>query len=145
DQDRTYRVQVFDPNGALVLSRAGEATTVWQIWHYVPTRIGVFRTVYDTSASHMSYDTRIRERGCFSANVAGTGSGPGHRFVVGDGLYLNFRDAASYGTPYRVCWQRTDGVGLRCWSRRTSATSHLGRIFTPAPGRVGRFVVRWYV
>jgi len=141
DQERAYHVQILDPDGRVVFSRAGEATTFWQIWHYVPKRTGVFRTLYDSTP----YETRIRARGCFSGNVAGAGTGPGHRFVVGDGLYLNFRDTAAYGTPYRVCWQRTDGAGLRCWSRRTSVTSHVGRLFTPAPERVGRYVVRWYV
>jgi hypothetical protein len=84
-------------------------------------------------------------QGRFSGNVAGVGTGPGHSFVVGDGLYVNFRDRLAFSTPYVVCWQRTDGASRRCWSRQTSATNHLGRIFTAAPGRVGTFTARWYV
>jgi hypothetical protein len=143
--ERSYRVQLFDPSGRVVLSHAGEAPLSWLIWHYVPRRTGVYRAVYDSGGQSSTYDTNVRASGCFTGNVAGAGSGPGHRFVVGDGLYLNFRDSVAYGTPYRVCWQRTDGAGLRCWSRRSSITSHLGRIFTPAPERVGKYVARWYV
>jgi hypothetical protein len=83
--------------------------------------------------------------GRFGGNVAGVGTGPGHSFVVGDGLYLNFRDRVGYKTPYGVCWRRTDGAGRHCWSRRTSVTNHLGRIFAAAPQLVGTFVARWYV
>ena len=143
--DRNYRVEVFDPSGRSVLARAGEATPQWQIWNYLPRRTGVFRTVYDIASGSSTFETRVNAGGCFSGNVAGAASGPGHRFVVGDGLYLNFRDNASYDTPYRACWQRVNGGGVRCWSRRTSATTHLGRIFTPAPQRSSRYVVRWYV
>jgi hypothetical protein len=144
--ERTYRVQILDPAGRVVFTRAGEATDVWQIWSYIPRRTGIFRTIYYPQNAYSSFETRVAASGCFSANVAGTGSGPGHRFVVGDGLYLNFRDNAAYATTYRVCWQRIDqGGGLRCWSRRTSVTSHTSRIFTPAPERVGRYVAKWYV
>jgi hypothetical protein len=66
-------------------------------------------------------------------------------FRGGDGVYLTFLDRFAYGTPYRVCWQLRSGGDRRCWSRRTGATSHYGRIFTPAPQRVGTYLVRWYV
>lgn len=149
-QDRSFRVQIFDVEGRIVLLRAGEATQRWQIWSYVPRNTGTFRTVYETASGTTTFETRIVESGCFRGNVAGSGSGPRHRFVVGDGLYLNFRDDgvdrnAAYGTPYRVCWRRLEGDGSRCWSRRTSAVSHTSRIFTPAPQRTGSYVVRWYV
>jgi hypothetical protein len=144
--ERGYRVTIFDPTGRVVFSRAGLATDTWQIWHYLPRRTGLFRTVYSSSnAPAAKFPTAIAAKGCFGGNVAGAASGPGHRFVVGDGLYLTFLDRFAYGTPYRVCWQLRSGGDGRCWSRRTGATSHYGRIFTAAPQRVGTYLVRWYV
>ena len=143
--ERSYRVEIRDPTGRLVFARVGEAPDRWLIWHYVPRRTGTFRIVYLPQAQYGTFKTVINSTGCFSGNVAGAGTGPGHRFVVGDGLYLNFHDRFAYGTPYRVCWEQTNGSDLHCWARRTSTLGHNGRIFTPAPQRVGTYVVRWYV
>jgi hypothetical protein len=77
----------------------------------------------------------------FAADVAGAGTGPGHSFMVGDGLYLDFRDRAHARTRYRVCWTR--GSGRRCWRRTTGAKGHRSRIFTAAPDHVGNYTATW--
>jgi hypothetical protein len=90
--ERSYRVEIRDPTSRLVFARAGEAPDRWLIWHYVPRRTGTFRVVCFPQTAYSTFRTVIGSTGCFSGNVAGAGTGPGHRFVVGDGLYLNFRD-----------------------------------------------------
>jgi hypothetical protein len=79
----------------------------------------------------------------FTGYVEGVGSGPGHSFVVGDGLNLAFRDDVASQSPYRVCWRRALGVP-RCWIRRTRRVGLVSKIFTPAPASVGVYVTRWY-
>ena len=54
----------------------------------------------------------------FTGYVEGANSGPGHAFVVGDGLNLAFRDDVGGRTRYRVCWARR-ATRPRCWVRRT--------------------------
>jgi hypothetical protein len=80
-----------------------------------------------------------RFHGYISAN------GDGHHFVVGDGFTVVFRDTRHAGTPYRVCWARTDGRHRKCWSRTTGAKGQRSRVFTDAPNAVGNYVVRWRV
>jgi len=79
----------------------------------------------------------------FAGDVAGAATGPGHSFMVGDGLYLEFRDRTHAHTRYRVCWTR--GSGRRCWNRTTGAKGHRSRIFTAAPDHVGNYRATWYV
>jgi hypothetical protein len=81
----------------------------------------------------------------FQGRISGVGSGPGHRFVVGDGLNVEFRDRLRQSTSYRACWARSSGRDRRCWNRHTGRPGAWSRIFTPAPQRVGTYVVRWYV
>jgi hypothetical protein len=83
--------------------------------------------------------------GRFGGYVAGAGSGAGHRFVVGDGLYLVFRDARAARTRYRVCWGPQGKRFTRCWQRTTGARGAASKIFTPAPNYVGNWTTRWYV
>ena len=80
----------------------------------------------------------------FTGYVAGGFSGPGHAFVVGDGLYVAFRDDVATGTRYRVCWFR-GGVRVRCWTRRTRRIGLASKIATAAPPNVGIYVTKWYV
>jgi hypothetical protein len=79
----------------------------------------------------------------FHGDVAGSVTGPGHSFVVGDGINLRFRDRRRANTPYRVCWSRKGRT--RCWHRTTGQRGHFSQIFTPAPSHVGTFRVRWRV
>jgi hypothetical protein len=79
----------------------------------------------------------------FTGYVGGVGSGPGHAFVVGDGLNLAFRDDVASQTRYRVCWRRAPAEP-HCWSRRTRRAGLVSKIFTPAPASVGVYVTRWY-
>src|SRR4051794_20110641 len=79
----------------------------------------------------------------FHADVAGPGSGPGHRFFVGDGLYLEFRDTYRSETHYRVCYSR--GTGRRCWHRTTGRRGRASRVFISAPDSVGTYTATWSV
>jgi hypothetical protein len=79
----------------------------------------------------------------FHAYVGGVATGPGHRFVVGDGLNLVFIDAFRSYTSYRVCWTR--GAGRRCWHRTTGGRKHKSVIFTAAPSNIGTYRATWYV
>jgi hypothetical protein len=81
----------------------------------------------------------------FDAYVAGAGSGRGHSFVVGDGLYLVFSDRGAARTPYRVCWVRSDGRGRRCWTRTTGSRGAASKIFTAAPYSTGTWRATWFV
>jgi hypothetical protein len=81
----------------------------------------------------------------FDGYVAGVGSGRGHDFIVGNGLYLVFRDFGASFTPYRVCWRRSDSNHRRCWQSTTAQRGRRDRIFTAAPSTVGTFVVKWRV
>lgn len=81
----------------------------------------------------------------FQGRVSGVRSGPGHRFGVGDGLHVEFRDRARQSTSYRVCWALSSGRDRRCWNRRTGKAGAWSRISTPAPQRLGTYVVRWYL
>lgn len=80
----------------------------------------------------------------FTGYVEGVGSGPGHAFVVGDGLNLAFRDDIASRTRYRVCWARR-ATQPRCWLRRTGRIGLASKIFTAAPTNVGAYMTRWYV
>jgi hypothetical protein len=80
----------------------------------------------------------------FTGYVEGVGSGPGHSFVVGDGLNLAFRDDVVGRTRYRVCWSRR-ATRPRCWVRRTGRVGLTSKIFTAAPASVGVYTTRWYV
>jgi hypothetical protein len=80
----------------------------------------------------------------FTGYVEGVGSGPGHAFVVGNGLNLAFRDDVGGRTRYRVCWARR-ATRPRCWVRRTGRIGLTSKIFTAAPANVGVYVTRWYV
>src|SRR4051812_48747247 len=79
----------------------------------------------------------------YHGDVAGVVTGPGHSFVVGDGLYLEFRDRTHAHTRYRVCYSR--GHGRRCYTRSTGARNRTHRIYIPAPGHVGTYKATWYV
>ena len=81
----------------------------------------------------------------FHGNVAGSVTGPGHSFFVGDGLNLNFRDSRKAHTRYKVCWRRAHHKRRRCWKRRTGAVGKRSSIFTAAPGHVGRYLTAWRV
>jgi hypothetical protein len=81
----------------------------------------------------------------FSGYVAGTATGAGHHFVVGDGLFLVFVDAQHSSTPYRVCWHQLHHSRHRCWTGVTGAAGTKDRIFTAAPGGVGTYLVKWTV
>lgn len=87
--------------------------------------------------------TASSARARFDGHVSGAATGPGHSFVVGDGLNLVFRDYRRSYTRYRVCWTR--GHGTRCWRRTTGKRGHASTIFTAAPGNVGTYVVTWSV
>jgi hypothetical protein len=80
----------------------------------------------------------------FTGYVEGVGSGPGHAFVVGDGLNLAFRDDVASRTRYRVCWARR-ATRPHCWVRRTGRVGLTSKIFTAAPANVGVYVARWRV
>jgi hypothetical protein len=142
-----FAIRIVDPTGRVVFRRSGLTTGRWQIWHYLPQRTGGYRTTYYPVLRYSRFTTTVRmPRFCFSGTVDGAATGPGHRFVVGDGLYLTFRDRVGASTPYRVCWQRDDGAGRRCWAARTSSIpGRPSRIFTAAPGLTGHFIARWYV
>jgi hypothetical protein len=79
----------------------------------------------------------------YDGHVSGVATGPGHSFVVGDGLNIVFRDFRHSGTPYKVCWSR--GQGQRCWHRTTGRKGHASVIFQAAPSHVGNYTTRWYV
>jgi hypothetical protein len=83
----------------------------------------------------------------FVGYVAGMASGKGHKFFVGDGLFLVFLDRRAGGTSYRVCWQRGNagGVDLHCWRHRTGRAGALNRISTAAPEHPGYYTVNWFV
>jgi uncharacterized repeat protein (TIGR01451 family) len=81
----------------------------------------------------------------FQGRVSGVGSGPGHNFVVGDGLNVEFRDRVRQSTSYRACWALSSGRERRCWNRHTGRRGAWSRVFTAAPQRVGTYVVRWHV
>lgn len=81
----------------------------------------------------------------FSGYVAGTATGAGHHFVVGDGLFLVFVDARRSSTPYRVCWHQLHHSQRRCWTGVTGAAGAKDRIFAAAPGAAGTFLVKWTV
>jgi hypothetical protein len=79
----------------------------------------------------------------FHAYVGGVATGPGHDFIVGNGLNLVFVDTYRSNTDYRVCWTR--GQGRRCWSRTTGRRKRRSVIFTAAPQSVGTYTTTWYV
>lgn len=79
----------------------------------------------------------------FDGYVAGAATGKGTAFVVGDGLYLVFRDSYRSFTPYRVCWTR--GAGKRCWRSETGRRNRRAKIFAAAPSSVGTYRTTWYV
>lgn len=78
----------------------------------------------------------------FHGDVAGTATGPGHQFMIGDGLYLRFRDSNRSYTAYKVCYSR--GHGTACYRRTTGRAGHISRIFFTPEG-VGNYTARWYV
>ena len=79
----------------------------------------------------------------FNAYVGGGATGPGHRFMVGDGLNLVFTDTYRSYTSYTVCWTR--GAGRQCWHRTTARRKHKNVIFAAAPASVGTYRTTWYV
>jgi|tagenome__1003787_1003787.scaffolds.fasta_scaffold20977140_3 hypothetical protein len=79
----------------------------------------------------------------FAAHVGGAATGPGHRFMVGDGLNLVFTDNYRSYTSYKVCW--TKGTGTRCWHRTTGRHKHKSVIFTASPSGIGTYRATWYV
>lgn len=81
--------------------------------------------------------------GRFDGHVSGVASGPGHSFIVGNGLNLVFQDRYRAFTRYRVCWTR--GAGRRCWRRTTGSRGRKSVIFTAAPSSVGTYTATWYV
>jgi hypothetical protein len=81
----------------------------------------------------------------FAGCVAGSATGAGHNFVVGDGLLLVFVDSKESNTPYRVCWHLLHYPQPRCWSGETGAAGVKVRIFTAAPTAAGTYLVRWTV
>lgn len=100
-------------------------------------------TVIAVLLAVLSAPSEARSR--FGAYVGGAATGPGHSFFVGDGLDLVFVDRGRAGTRYRVCWRKRSGGNRRCFIRRTGARGRRSVIFTPAPGAVGLFIVRWSV
>lgn len=81
----------------------------------------------------------------FEGYVAGTATGKGHHFVVGDGLNLVFVDQQQSFTGYRVCWHRLKHPHHRCWLGETGRSGHKDRIFVPAPSHYGTYIVKWTV
>jgi hypothetical protein len=81
----------------------------------------------------------------FEGYVGGVASGKGHKFFVGDCLYLVFVDRRNANTAYRVCWHRLHHSHHRCWIGETGARGRKDRIFTAAPPHAGPYVVKWTV
>jgi hypothetical protein len=109
-----------------------------------PKGIGALGTVCIAAATSSVSFAQPPAQYRFTGYVEGVGSGPGHAFVVGDGLNLAFRDDVASHTRYRVCWRRAPAQ-RRCWTRRTLSVGLASKIFTPAPAAVGVYVTRWYV
>ena len=107
------------------------------------SRIGAVASCLLVTASLLAAGAAGARSARFHAHVDGVETGPGHRFVVGDGLNLVFVDTYRSHTAYRVCWSR--GAGRRCWDRSTATRGHASRIFTAAPQNVGTYVVTWSV
>ena len=59
---RRYRVNVYDPNGKVVLLRRGLATHAWKRWGVKPTLGGTYRTVYNLPGRTLRY--RTKSLGC---------------------------------------------------------------------------------
>lgn len=78
----------------------------------------------------------------FHGDVAGVASGPGPSFVVGDGLYLRFKDSFRSETRYQVCYSKGDG--RRCYKRTTGRKNRYSRVFF-APNGVGNYTATWTV
>ena len=81
----------------------------------------------------------------FEGYVGGAATGRGHSFVLGDGLELVFVDRVRPHTRYRVCWHLLHHPRHRCRAGETGAAGHRDSIFTAAPGRAGRYLVKWTV
>jgi hypothetical protein len=71
--------------------------------------------------------------------------GPDHSFVVGDSFELVFIDHRQSFTSYRVCWHRLHHAHHRCWFGETGPRGKKDKIFTGAPDRVGKYIVKWTV
>jgi hypothetical protein len=80
----------------------------------------------------------------FETSVSGVGTGPGHHFVIGDGLYLVFRDKRAARTNYRVCWGPRRGGFTRCWRRRSGYAGTYSKIIVAAPSYVGHWTAKWF-
>ena len=106
-------------------------------------RIALLRTLVVAGLALIMPASASADR--FVGYVGGVASGKGHHFVVGNGLNLVFRDFRRSYTPYRVCWRRVDSNHRRCWRRVTGRSAHRDRIFTAAPSRAGRYLVKWRV
>jgi len=80
----------------------------------------------------------------FGAFVAGVGSGPGHNFIVGNGLELVFKDRRHDSVPYRICIRHAGTGWTKCYTRVTGRRGHRSAIFRAAPETVGNWTATWY-
>jgi hypothetical protein len=80
----------------------------------------------------------------FGAVVAGVGSGPGHDFIVGNGLELVFKDRRHDSVRYKVCIRHTASGWTKCYTRITGRRGHRSAIFRAAPETVGNWTATWY-
>lgn len=81
----------------------------------------------------------------FEGRVEGVGSGTGHSFIIGDGLYLSFKDRRAGDTRYHVCWRRHGHHSHRCNSGRTGRRGKWDKLYTAAPPKQGNYTVKWFV
>ena len=79
----------------------------------------------------------------------GTGRGPTHSGVQGNGWTAVFRESVRGRVRYRVCLTHRDSPRVRrCWNRRTSAkgrSSVFTALFVNDRGGTGRWLARWRV
>ncbi len=117
----------------LAFRRTMHHTQVHALWRRGRGRPRAFRLRYRARA--------VGKR--FAGYVGGAATGRGHSFVVGDGLYIAFRDRGRARTRFRACWS---GPTQHCFgARRTGKRGHWRRFFTAAPSGVGTYRVTWYV
>jgi hypothetical protein len=69
---------------------------------------------------------------------------PRHSFPAGASLSFVFTDRFSYGTPYRLCWQRLSGRDRHCRRQRTGVERKPSSLFAPAPPP-GSWQANWRV
>jgi hypothetical protein len=81
--------------------------------------------------------------GRFDGRVEGAGTGPGHDFVVGDGLYLSFKDREAADSHYRVCVRRHGHSTHRCINSRVHHRGKWDKVFYSA-SKAGDYTVRWF-